>query len=88
MLLISLFIVFSSTLYLPNTVEHVEHGAVATDDGRCSDLGLFVMETLGGNAIDAAVTVTLCLGIVNPAGSTPGGGAVRVLSLLLFCGVR
>ena len=60
-------------------VENVEHGAVATDDGRCSDLGNHVLGVLGGNAIDAAVAVTLCLGIVNPAGSTPGGGGFVLL---------
>jgi gamma-glutamyltranspeptidase/glutathione hydrolase/leukotriene-C4 hydrolase len=58
-------------------VENLENGAVATDDGRCSDLGKHILAELGGNAIDAAVAVTLCLGCVNPAGSTPGGGAVR-----------
>lgn len=60
-------------------VENLEHGAVATDDGRCSDIGNNILENLGGNAIDAAVAVTLCLGIVNPSGSTPGGGAVCLI---------
>ena len=58
-------------------VENLEHGAVATDDGRCSDIGNNILKNLGGNAIDAAVAVTLCLGIVNPSGSSLGGGAVR-----------
>jgi hypothetical protein len=57
-------------------VENLEHGAVATDDGRCSDIGNNILKNLGGNAIDAAVAVTLCLGIVNPSGSSVGGGAV------------
>jgi len=37
------------------------------------------LKDLGGNAIDAAVAITLCLGIVNPAGSAPGGGAFILL---------
>lgn len=57
-------------------VENLEHGAVATDDGRCSDIGNNILKNLGGNAIDAAVAVTLCLGIVNPSGSSLAGGAV------------
>jgi gamma-glutamyltranspeptidase len=61
------------------TVEGLVHGAVATDDGRCSDIGNSILRDLGGNAVDAAVAVTLCLGIVNPSGSTPGGGGVRTL---------
>jgi hypothetical protein len=60
-------------------VENLEHGAVASDDGRCSEIGNNILENLGGNAIDAAVAVTLCLGIVNPSGSTPAGGAVCLI---------
>jgi gamma-glutamyltranspeptidase len=62
-------------LYFPTVVD-LRHAGVATDDQRCSDLGKSILQDLGGNAIDAAIAVTLCLGIVNPAGSTPGGGAV------------
>jgi gamma-glutamyltranspeptidase len=60
-------------------IENLHNGAVATDDGRCSELGKRIMAEQGGNAIDAAVAVVLCLGIVNPAGSTPGGGAFVLL---------
>jgi len=62
------------------TVEGLSNGAVATDDGRCSDVGNDILQSLGGNAVDAAVAVTLCLGIVNPSGSTPGGGGVSTRS--------
>ena len=61
---------------LSSTVQGLTAGAVSTDDGRCSDVGNDILQTLGGNAVDAAVAVTLCLGIVNPSGSTPGGGGV------------
>lgn len=49
-------------------------GMVAADHGRCSDMGLQILRS-GGNAVDAAVTTTLCQGIMNPAASGLGGGA-------------
>jgi len=55
------------------------NGAVATDDERCSTLGNQILKDLDGNAVDAAIAVTLCLGIVNPAGSTPGGGGFALM---------
>ncbi|XP_062600082.1 glutathione hydrolase 7-like, partial [Saccostrea cucullata] len=48
-------------------------GAVASDVGICSDLGLAVLER-GGNAVDATVTTLLCAGVVNPHKSGIGGG--------------
>lgn len=71
-------IIVSLIVSLRVAVENLENGAVATDDGRCSELGKQILQQ-GGNAVDAAVTVTLCLGIVNPAGSTPGGGCMILL---------
>jgi len=49
--------------------------AVAADHGRCSDAGAAIMAA-GGNAADAAVTATLCLGVHNPMASGLGGGAL------------
>ena len=54
-----------------------KHGAVATDDGRCSIVGRDVLRE-GGNAVDAAVAAALCLGVVSPASSGIGGGAFLV----------
>ena len=48
-------------------------GAVATDDGRCSQIGRQVLSD-GGNAVDAAVAATLCLGVTHPMSSGIGGG--------------
>ena len=54
------------------------NGAVATDDGRCSKIGMAVLRE-GGHAIDAAVAATLCLGVVSPASSGIGGGAFMLI---------
>ncbi|VVB09758.1 unnamed protein product [Arabis nemorensis] len=55
-------------------------GAVATDDGRCSVIGMSVLRE-GGNAIDASVAAALCLGVVSPASSGIGGGAFTVVKI-------
>ena len=40
------------------------HGAVATENKLCSDLGVDILKR-GGNAMDASVTGVLCTGVVN-----------------------
>lgn len=52
-------------------------GIVATDNENCSDIGVNILRA-GGNAFDAAAAVTLCLGVVSPASSGIGGGAMIV----------
>lgn len=56
------------------------HGAVATDDGRCSEIAMKVLQK-GGNAIDASVAAALCLGVVSPASSGLGGGSFAVVKI-------
>ncbi|KAM5577415.1 hypothetical protein ABKV19_007988 [Rosa sericea] len=56
----------------------VRNGAVATDDGRCSKIGMTVLRE-GGHAVDASVAATLCLGVVSPASSGIGGGAFMLI---------
>jgi gamma-glutamyltranspeptidase len=60
-------------------VNDVENGAVATDDPRCSEVGVSILRDYGGGAVDAAIAVVLCLQVVNPAGSTLGGGGFMLI---------
>ncbi|XP_046584344.1 glutathione hydrolase 1 proenzyme-like [Haliotis rubra] len=55
-----------------------EHAAVASDVGVCSDMGLVILKK-GGNAVDAAVTTLLCLGVVNSHSSGLGGGGFMLV---------
>lgn len=63
-----------------NEVIIAHHGAVATDDRRCSRIGMDALRE-GGHAADAAVAAALCLGVVSPASSGLGGGAFMLLRL-------
>ncbi|KAA8546871.1 hypothetical protein F0562_003300 [Nyssa sinensis] len=84
---ILLFSLLSSTSSLKNDptksrreIITAHHGAVATDDGRCSKIGRDVLLE-GGHAVDALVAAALCLGVVSPASSGIGGGAFMLVRL-------
>ncbi|ELU15653.1 hypothetical protein CAPTEDRAFT_219438 [Capitella teleta] len=68
---ISVTVALILTIYLaPPPV--APHGAVSSGIKQCSDLGLKVLRD--GSAMDAAVTTTLCAGVVEPHHSGIGGG--------------
>lgn len=48
------------------------HGAVATEHGTCSQIGVDLLKE-GGNALDAAIAGALCIGVVNSFSSGVGG---------------
>ncbi|KAL6220031.1 hypothetical protein ACLB2K_007789 [Fragaria x ananassa] len=66
-----------STKSRPEVI-YARHGAVATDDGRCSKIGMTVLRE-GGHVVDASVAATLCLGVVSAASSGIGGGAFMLI---------
>ncbi|KAK7379955.1 hypothetical protein VNO78_32232 [Psophocarpus tetragonolobus] len=53
-------------------------GVVATDDARCSAVGVSMLRH-GGHAVDAAVAAAFCIGVVFSASSGIGGGAFMVV---------
>ncbi|GFQ07671.1 gamma-glutamyltranspeptidase 3 [Phtheirospermum japonicum] len=55
-----------------------QKAVVAADDGRCSEIGVLMLEK-GGHAVDAAVSTAVCLGVVSPSSSGIGGGAFMVV---------
>ena len=48
----------------PAFLIEAKHGAVAAENERCSTIGVEVLKE-GGNAVDAAISSALCVGVVN-----------------------
>ncbi|KAF9186920.1 hypothetical protein BGZ51_001231 [Haplosporangium sp. Z 767] len=63
----------------PNLIR-AKHGAVATEEIHCSEIGVQVLKD-GGNAVDAAVASCLCIGTVNMFSAGIGGGGFMTLRL-------
>lgn len=55
-----------------------QQAVIAADDGRCSEIGVSMLEK-GGHAVDAAVATAICLGVVGPMSSGIGGGGFMVV---------
>ncbi|BGP26144.1 hypothetical protein JCM10295v2_005087 [Rhodotorula toruloides] len=54
------------------------NGAVASEEERCSRMGVDVLRE-NGTAVDAAITTALCIGVVNSFSSGIGGGGFMVI---------
>ncbi|KAF8482933.1 gamma-glutamyltranspeptidase [Russula ochroleuca] len=57
-----------------------KHGAVASENELCSNIGVEILKD-GGNAVDAAVATTFCIGVVNMFSSGIGGGGFMAVRL-------
>ncbi|ORX34374.1 putative gamma-glutamyltranspeptidase 1 precursor [Kockovaella imperatae] len=57
------------------------HGAVASEEVTCSNLGLSILKDKNGTAVDAAVTTALCVGLLNAFASGIGGGGFMVIRI-------
>ena len=62
--------------YLPQP-KHL-HGAVTTEVSECTDIGSQIILD-GGNAADAMVAATICIGVFNPHLSGLGGGGFMLI---------
>ena len=54
-------------------------GAVASESLTCSELGTSILRDSNGTAVDAAITTTLCIGLLNAFSSGIGGGGFMVV---------
>ncbi|KAL0956594.1 hypothetical protein HGRIS_002731 [Hohenbuehelia grisea] len=64
----------------PAILVKARHGAVASENKLCSNIGVDVLKA-GGNAVDAAISTTLCIGVVNMFSSGIGGGGFMTVRI-------
>ncbi|KAJ2549259.1 hypothetical protein EV175_004512 [Coemansia sp. RSA 1933] len=61
-----------------STLVAARNGAVATDEPRCSAIGVDVLRD-GGSAVDAAIASALCIGVLQAHSSGIGGGGFMLV---------
>ncbi|EIW63497.1 gamma-glutamyltranspeptidase [Trametes versicolor FP-101664 SS1] len=64
----------------PAYLVRATNGAVASENELCSDIGVNILKD-GGNAVDATVGTTLCIGVVNMFSSGIGGGGFMTVRI-------
>ncbi|THV00494.1 gamma-glutamyltranspeptidase [Dendrothele bispora CBS 962.96] len=69
---------FSNSSSSSNGHHGPTHGAVATEVNECSQIGVEIMKE-GGNAVDAIIASTLCIGVVAAYHSGIGGGGFMIV---------
>lgn len=72
------FLSFKSALASPTSLQEPRLGAVASESSICSQIGINLLKT-GGNAADALVGTTFCVGVVGMYHSGIGGGGFMIV---------
>lgn len=62
----------------PTDTEAFSNGVVSSDTLACSQIGRDILKK-GGTAVDAAIAVVICLGVVSPFASGIGGGGFMLI---------
>jgi len=65
-------------ILFPTDNTNGQHGAVASESRECSQIGIDIMK-LGGNAADAMIATTLCVGVIGMYHSGIAGGGFALV---------